>query len=227
HTNLALFKATSQIDSCWSGDSYKAVDGSWNSDHFGSSACTHTCDNTNDPWWQVDLGQVYSIQKIIIKNRSDGSTEPGRFRNVTMYASYNPQWSLSTTITMCGHFTGPGTHGQVIEMNCNSGTIGRYIILQKKSGVLTMCEVEVYERQTVSWNRDIGVGERKNTITTLSTIYVRSLKQCMHQCLVTVGCNSVNARTVNGLITCEIKFGTSEYARLNQVSDPAWDHLYT
>lgn len=36
----------------------------------------HTASNEIDPWWQVDLGRCYSLDRIVVYNRTDGSTAP-------------------------------------------------------------------------------------------------------------------------------------------------------
>jgi hypothetical protein len=36
----------------------------------------HTASNELDPWWQVDLGQTVTLDRVIIYNRTDGNTAP-------------------------------------------------------------------------------------------------------------------------------------------------------
>ncbi|KAL0166465.1 hypothetical protein M9458_038309, partial [Cirrhinus mrigala] len=51
------------------GDAQHAVDGNKES-HFAKGSCTHTKSEHN-PWWRVDLKDVYSVSKVIITNRAD------------------------------------------------------------------------------------------------------------------------------------------------------------
>jgi len=46
----------------------------------------------------------------------------------------------------CAQFPGPGTDGQVINLNCAAGASGRYLVIQivhQDQEYLTLCEVEV------------------------------------------------------------------------------------
>ncbi|MHC4402352.1 MAG: galactose-binding domain-containing protein, partial [Planctomycetota bacterium] len=41
----------------------------------------HTASGEQDPWWQVDLGRPYRLDRVVIFNRTDGNTAP-RTRNI-------------------------------------------------------------------------------------------------------------------------------------------------
>jgi hypothetical protein len=36
----------------------------------------HTASNEIDPWWQVDLGRSYPLDRVVVYNRTDGNTAP-------------------------------------------------------------------------------------------------------------------------------------------------------
>jgi hypothetical protein len=44
----------------------------------------HTASNETDPWWQVDLGQPYALDRVVVYNRTDGNTPP-RTRNLRVW----------------------------------------------------------------------------------------------------------------------------------------------
>lgn len=79
--NLALGKATKQYSNYEKnrGLSYEAVDGNTNGNFFQASITSTGNDRmdsviargTTDPWWEVDLGEVYDIEQIKIYNRTD------------------------------------------------------------------------------------------------------------------------------------------------------------
>lgn len=48
----------------------------------------HTASNEIDPWWQVDLGQPYSLDRVVVYNRTDGNTPP-RTRNLRLLVAGN------------------------------------------------------------------------------------------------------------------------------------------
>ncbi|KAL0189940.1 hypothetical protein M9458_017039, partial [Cirrhinus mrigala] len=51
------------------GGAEKAVDGNRDT-NYRKGSCTLTKTEFN-PWWRVDLGNVYSISKVAITNRGD------------------------------------------------------------------------------------------------------------------------------------------------------------
>jgi len=65
--NLALGKPTTQSGKHTQYPRYEAsnaVDGNRNS-NLGSGSCTKTTEGKGS-WWQVDLGAVYVIRKVVI-----------------------------------------------------------------------------------------------------------------------------------------------------------------
>lgn len=71
--NIALARATQQSSDLYGGVSSRAVDGDINGD-FMAGSVTHTDESTN-PWWEVDLGSMEFIEKIIITNREGGNAD--------------------------------------------------------------------------------------------------------------------------------------------------------
>jgi len=67
--NLALFQPTSQSSVCHDGYPERAVDGNNNPD-FRNKSCTHTCRNSNQHWWQIDLILFYCITHVKLTNRN-------------------------------------------------------------------------------------------------------------------------------------------------------------
>ncbi|KAK2193063.1 hypothetical protein NP493_17g02053 [Ridgeia piscesae] len=67
--NLALAKSTKQSSTNSIYASSQAVDGH---SHIDPTRCTRTnlADGLHN-WWQVDLGEVYVIQQVVIINRND------------------------------------------------------------------------------------------------------------------------------------------------------------
>ena len=72
--NLARGKKAkaSQHSTAFSGPAARAIDGNTNGD-YGAKSVSHT-DKKKAPWWQVDLGGVYKIEKIRLFNRTDCCT---------------------------------------------------------------------------------------------------------------------------------------------------------
>lgn len=66
--NIALNGAAAQSSTQWDGDALRAIDG--NTDGiWESGSVTHSAENTPNPFWELDLGFDYPIEKIIVWNR--------------------------------------------------------------------------------------------------------------------------------------------------------------
>ncbi|MEM6632740.1 MAG: discoidin domain-containing protein [Bacteroidota bacterium] len=142
--NLASNQPTRQSSTYGVGDASLAVDG----DIFGTSPWTadlqHT-QNESQPWWEVDLGQIQSLDYIHIYNRSDGYWE--RLKDFYLLVSSTPfeeGASLADHLTDESmeviYFEGEAEWVERIPIN----TSGRYIRLQLSgTGILHIVEVEV------------------------------------------------------------------------------------
>ncbi len=67
--NVALKKKTTQSNTSHGGDSARAVDGNTNGD-WGKGSITHTAEGMSEPEWEVDLGAMVRIDKIVVWNRN-------------------------------------------------------------------------------------------------------------------------------------------------------------
>ena len=70
--NLALKGKAKQISTDFGGPANLANDGNTNGD-YAKKSVSHTGQAKN-PWWEVDLGKVYSLSNIIVWNRMDAGT---------------------------------------------------------------------------------------------------------------------------------------------------------
>ncbi len=69
--NVARKGRASQKNTAHGGDAAKAIDGGAGG-IYGMSTQTHTEENTGNPWWEVDLGDEFPIDRIVVWNRSEG-----------------------------------------------------------------------------------------------------------------------------------------------------------
>ncbi|MCB9941338.1 MAG: c-type cytochrome [Planctomycetaceae bacterium] len=70
--NVARRGRASQKNTASGGVAERAIDG--NTDGvYGSGTLTHTEENTNNAYWEVDLGEMVPIERIAIYNRTEGS----------------------------------------------------------------------------------------------------------------------------------------------------------
>jgi putative heme-binding domain-containing protein len=69
--NVAPQGKASQKNTSGGGEAKRAIDGN-TSGEFGQGGQTHTEENTQNPWWELDLGDERPIESVIIFNRTDG-----------------------------------------------------------------------------------------------------------------------------------------------------------
>jgi len=70
--NIAPAGKARQSTTSHGGDASKAIDGN-KSTSYGDGGQTHSAEGTNNPWWEVDLGGDYPIDRIAVFNRGDGN----------------------------------------------------------------------------------------------------------------------------------------------------------
>jgi hypothetical protein len=90
--NVALKGTATQSSTAFGGDAKQAIDGE-TSGQFTEHATTHTAES-QDPWWEVDLGEALPIDAITVWNRTDGQVG-GRLKGARVLlldASRQPLW---------------------------------------------------------------------------------------------------------------------------------------
>ncbi|XP_036395444.1 uncharacterized protein LOC118785025 [Megalops cyprinoides] len=146
--NVALRgKATQSSTYSYMSRAAKAIDGNHDG-VFSRGSCTHTEGETN-PWWRLDLMDVYRVTSVTITNRVDFSERINRAEirignSLKNNGNDNPLCTVILTIPPMESMT----------FNC-SGMVGRYInvLLPGYGQFLTLCEVEVYATPAAN---DIG-----------------------------------------------------------------------
>ncbi|XP_043101299.1 uncharacterized protein LOC122349353 [Puntigrus tetrazona] len=113
-----------------------------------ASFCTHTGLDTN-PWWRLDLLDIYYISTVIITNRADCCAD--RLNKVQIRignslennGNNNPICAVTTSVPL----------GASYSYSCPDME-GRYVnIVGTAKNYLTLCEVEVYSKFTVNFVR--------------------------------------------------------------------------
>ena len=69
--NVARTGKATQSATAHGGEASRAIDGNASSD-WGNGSQTHTPENVDNPWWEVDLGSERTLERIIIHNRGSG-----------------------------------------------------------------------------------------------------------------------------------------------------------
>lgn len=69
--NVSLAGKASQSTTDFNGPPALAIDGQTDGDFRKAASTTHTA-NSKDPWWELDLGALTPIDRIVVWNRTDG-----------------------------------------------------------------------------------------------------------------------------------------------------------
>jgi RHS repeat-associated protein len=140
--NLALNKPATQSSINWGGAAPRGTDGNTDGD-FWHYSVTHTTVE-NQPWWQVDLLSVSSIQNINVWNRTDCCGEA--LTNFYVFVSDNP--FTATDVSSTQGQPGVSTYyvaGQGgLPSNIAVNRTGRYVRVQLGNNErLSVAEVQV------------------------------------------------------------------------------------
>ena len=142
-TNLALTGTASQSSTQQGAAASRANDGNTNGNFWAGSSVTLT-NWENQPWWEVDLGQMATIQKVNVYNRTDCCEQ--FLDNYYILVSNTPfgTGDLNSLLGQAGvesylQSTVAGTPSMV-DINTN----GRYVRIQLSgASFLALAEVEV------------------------------------------------------------------------------------
>ncbi|VDI22576.1 Hypothetical predicted protein [Mytilus galloprovincialis] len=104
----------------------------------------HTLDEF-EPFWWVNLGQVYKIQKVVSTNRMNCIGCTGRLKKMVIHVGN----SLDTCqMKLCGQFIGPAVPNQIIVTPCFALPQGQIVKLTSVNTAAPdffhLSEVEVY-----------------------------------------------------------------------------------
>lgn len=68
--NIAGRGKARQSSTAYGGEAQRAIDGKTDG-AFGAGTSTHTNENEDKPWWEVDLGAAHAIESVKLWNRTD------------------------------------------------------------------------------------------------------------------------------------------------------------
>ncbi|KAK2913258.1 hypothetical protein Q8A67_001657 [Cirrhinus molitorella] len=137
--NVAVNGATTQSSTFGNWVAEKAIDSNRGLQQVNTS-CVSTLNETN-PWWRLDLCDVYRISKVVVTNRKDCCAEQINGAEIRIGNSLenngndNPICAVIPAIPA----------GESYSYSCGEME-GRYVnmIIPGEMKILTLCEVEVY-----------------------------------------------------------------------------------
>ncbi|MFK8009830.1 MAG: discoidin domain-containing protein [Saprospiraceae bacterium] len=175
--NVAVNKTTNQSSTLNAGgilgSSSKAVDGNTNGTFFTnpiSNSSVSATQNEIEPWWEVDLGESFSLEQINIYNRTDGVDKTQNVYVLVSNAATNPftDSDLATSRSQAeAEFYISGLVGSpsTIDLNIDA----RYIRVQMEvSGYLVLGEVE-------------AIGCASNNLTNTPNSFIQSDQEIFFQ----------------------------------------------
>ncbi|XP_071017840.1 uncharacterized protein [Oncorhynchus clarkii lewisi] len=135
--NVALNGVATQSSLFNNRNASDAIDGKKNT-HYGS--CTHTLKDRN-PWWRVDLLNVYRITDVTLTNRGDCCPERLDGAEIRIGNSLENNGINNPRCAVISHIPAGETH----TFQCNEME-GRYVVvvIPGRSEWLTLCELEVH-----------------------------------------------------------------------------------
>jgi glucose/arabinose dehydrogenase len=134
--NAALGRAASQSSTAAGGVASRAVDGQVDG-AWGAGSVTHTFVNT-PAWWEVDLGGAVAVEWVDIWNRTDCCGDRLSQYHVLLSNDPAPQPGDPGIFE---HFESAQADSPTTVL---VGQSGRYLRVQKASGVVSLAEVQVW-----------------------------------------------------------------------------------
>ncbi|KAA0723996.1 Fucolectin-4 Precursor [Triplophysa tibetana] len=145
--NLALNGRTTQSSTYSTWAAQNAIDG----ERYGQSDSTH-CTSTSyesNPWWRLDLLDIYEIKTVIITARSDGHLAEASGAEIRIgnllenNGNNNPICAVTSDLVA----------GNTNTYSCGVME-GRYVnvVMTGHTTNLSLCEVEVYETENLALN---------------------------------------------------------------------------
>ncbi|XP_064171437.1 adhesion G protein-coupled receptor E3-like isoform X1 [Anguilla rostrata] len=136
--NVAIGKIADQSSMYGIYGPYRAIDGYLYRD-FSRGSCCMT-DEEMRPWWRVDLFNVHNISSVVVANRWDCCSE--RLSGAEIRIG-NSLVDNGNSNPLCAQIPS-NPPGNILTYSC-PGMLGRYVSISlNRTGILTLCEVEVY-----------------------------------------------------------------------------------
>jgi len=92
--NVARSGKATQSSTDYAGPAELAIDGNTNGHYFDAKSTTHTSEEDN-PWWEVDLGALRRIDRVVVWNRNDSGGNGARLNGcliVFLDEGRKPTW---------------------------------------------------------------------------------------------------------------------------------------
>ncbi|XP_067256474.1 uncharacterized protein [Chanodichthys erythropterus] len=138
--NRAVDGAATQSTTSGSWSAEKAIDSNRGLQQL-NTGCSSTLNETN-PWWRLDLRDVYRVREVVVTNRNDCCEEEINGAEIRIGNSLENNGNNNPICAVIPAIPA----GESYSYSCD-GKKGRYVnlIIPGHMKTLTLCEVEVYE----------------------------------------------------------------------------------
>uniref|UniRef100_A0A3Q3EC77 Fucolectin tachylectin-4 pentraxin-1 domain-containing protein n=1 Tax=Labrus bergylta TaxID=56723 RepID=A0A3Q3EC77_9LABR len=136
--NVALSRTADQSSSHPDGPARNAVDGN-RDPNFAKGSCSLTHQESN-PWWRVDLQNVYTVTAVMITNRNEFENRLDG-AEIWIGNSLEDNGAKKSRCAIISHIP----KGRTFYFPCSS-TEGRYVtvFLPGTKKILSLCDVQVF-----------------------------------------------------------------------------------
>jgi hypothetical protein len=135
HTGYRVCGAASMSSSAWGGEPGRTIDNRPEDTLWGKNSCSHG--GAPPGWFQVDLGDIASINHVAVWHRTDCCQT--RLEGALVYVSETPDF---TSGELCGGLS-DHTHAPEISQ-CDELLDGRYVTVYVSDNPVQICEMKVY-----------------------------------------------------------------------------------
>jgi mono/diheme cytochrome c family protein len=113
--NVARHGKARQSSTDFNGPAQLAIDGNTDGDFTKAKSTTHTKES-DDPWWEVDLGKSQQLDKIVLWNRTDRFSERlSNFQVSVLDQNHQPVWQTKAAPPPAPSLAlNPGNTGTII-----------------------------------------------------------------------------------------------------------------
>jgi len=135
----------------------------------------HTAGKETFPWITLVIPPSI-VRKIRITNRADCCG--WRMKNMKIWvgkefpSTANVEYSGGALL---GTFSGPGTHGQVLEITAKTEVEGTHVVVQMKTDIINLMEIEVFGELLSDTARCIDTGCKKTEGVEAECVYLKNV----------------------------------------------------
>jgi len=136
----------------------------------------HTAGGESYPWVTLVIPPSI-VRKVRITNRKDGYED--RMRNMKIWVGKEFPSTTDVEYTggaLLGTYKGPGTKGEVVEMEITSKTVvGTHVVVQMETDYINLLEIEVFGKPVPVKARCIDTGCKKTEGVEAECVYLKNV----------------------------------------------------